>query len=158
MAASNLSPAARERLEDELARLREQRSSQALNLREEDPVGDSADQAGLLERAETTAWIDRRIREITDMLTHGESPEAAARREGQLPDGTTVKLRFSDGEEETMRVVAFADETTEDDVTALTADSPLGRALIGKSKGDTITYRTPRGEQSAKVLSLNLPR
>ncbi|MFI6032455.1 GreA/GreB family elongation factor [Amycolatopsis magusensis] len=153
---TQLSPAARERLEGELARLREQRAVNAPNFRDEDPIGDSADQADLIERAETTAFIDRRIREVTDLLTHGKSQTAAA-KEGLLPGGTEVTLRFADGDEETMQVVEFADEATTPDASALTSDSPLGRALVGHQSGDTITYRTPGGDLSAEIVSLKLP-
>ena len=32
--------------------------------------------------------------------------------------------------------------------------SPLGEALMGKSKGDTFTFSTPNGEQTYKVLKV----
>ena len=69
-----------------------------------------------------------------------------------------IKLRWADGEESTMRVVNFIEETPagEEDTT-LTADSPLGLALHGHKAGATITYRTPRGEQQVTLLSIKLP-
>ena len=78
--------------------------------------------------------------------------------EGQLPNGTEVKLRFSDGEESTMRVVNFIEETpagAED--TTLTADSPLGLALYGRKAGETISYLTPRGELEVTLLAIKTP-
>jgi transcription elongation GreA/GreB family factor len=57
-----------------------------------------------------------------------------------------------------MRVVNFIEETpagAED--TTLTADSPLGLALFGRKAGETVTYRTPRGELQVDLLAIDLP-
>ena len=77
---------------------------------------------------------------------------------GQLPNGTAVKLRWPDGEEVDMLVVNCIEETpagAED--TTLTADSPLGLALFGRKAGETITYRTPRGELQVELLAIEQP-
>ncbi|WP_216215411.1 GreA/GreB family elongation factor [Amycolatopsis aidingensis] len=146
-----LSPTARARLEEELAQLREQRTALAPRLSEES-LGDSADQADMLERAEGAAWIDRRISEIVDMLS------GAGQEEYPIPPGTTVTLRFDDGDEETLRIVAIAEDAAdEDSASALTLDSPLGRAIVGHNAGDTITYRTPHGEAAAEIVELKPP-
>lgn len=146
-----LSPATRARLERELQQLREQREALAPRLGD-DPLGDSADQADLLERAEAVSRVDRRINEVMDLLYGGPSTES----DTALPSGTEVTLRFSDGSVENMVVVGSTDEADEE-ASALTADSPLGRAIAGHNKGDTITYRTPGGEASAKIVKLRLP-
>ena len=76
-----------------------------------------------------------------------------------LPNGTLVKLRFPDDDADIeMRVVNFIEETPagEEDTT-LTADSPLGLALFGRKAGETITYRTPRGELQVKLLAIEQP-
>ena len=79
--------------------------------------------------------------------------------EGQLPNGTLVTLRFpDDGEDVRMRVVNYIEQTpagAED--TTLTADSPLGLALVGHKSGDRITYQTSRGELQVALLAIELP-
>jgi transcription elongation factor GreA len=148
----DLSPATRARLEDELAQLREQRETILPKLGD-DPLGDSADQASLFERAEAAARLDRRIHEITDLL----AGVVAAEDEDDLPAGTTVKLKFDDGSVDTLRVVSIAEEA-EDEPSAVTADSPLGQAIAGHKAGETITYRTPSGELSAEIVELTPPK
>ena len=57
-----------------------------------------------------------------------------------------------------MRVVNYIEETpagAED--TTLTADSPLGLALYGRKAGETVTYRTPRGETQVDLLGIEYP-
>lgn len=151
---SGLSPAARKQLEEELAHLRHQRES-AVAPTGEQAAGDSADRADLLQRAEVAAWLDRRIAEVTDLLA-GRAHHESSRADGTLPGGTTVSLRFADGSEETFRVVSLAAEA-EDDPDAVTADSPLGRALVGRAVGDTVSYRTPGGRVDASVLAIEPP-
>jgi transcription elongation GreA/GreB family factor len=137
-------------LERELTELRAQRAAMAPRLGEQERTGDAADQAGQLEHAEVAAWLDRRIADIELMLEHGGQDSSL------LPDHTIVKLRFADGDEETLRVVTVPGEDA--DGSSLTSDSPLGRALVGHKEGDEITYRTPAGQMKATVLSIELPQ
>jgi transcription elongation GreA/GreB family factor len=39
----------------------------------------------------------------------------------------------------------------------LSADSPLGLALVGRQPGDTVSYETPPGPQRVQLLSVKLP-
>lgn len=142
------------RLESELAELRRRREQLHAELQQDaESVGDRGDAAEALQRAEDLGGLDEQISRLTWLLAGGN-----ASVDGQLPNGTQVKLRWADGEETTMRVVNFIEETPagEEDTT-LTADSPLGLALFGQKAGATITYRTPRGEQQVTLLSIKLP-
>jgi transcription elongation factor GreA len=150
--------ATRTRLEQELARVREERRSLAARLGGEDPEdptgGDSADQADLLERSDDLARMDQRITEIGHLIAGLDAPHDSQ----GLSDGTVVTLRFPDGVVATLRVVAIPEEAPaaqQDQV--LTADSPLGRALVGRVAGDTITYAVPGGEAQAKVVAVQPP-
>ena len=142
------------RLEAELAELRRRREQLHAELQADaDAVGDRGDAAEALQRAEDLAGLDEQIGRLSWLLAGGN-----ATVEGQLPNGTEVKLRFADGEEARMRVVNFIEETPEGaEDTTLTADSPLGLALYGHKAGDTVTYRTPGGEQQVTLLAIKIP-
>lgn len=146
--------AERARLESELADLKRRRDQLRADLQgDAETVGDRGDAAEALQRAEDLAVVEEQISRLTWRLAGGNLTV-----EGQLPNGTEVKLRWPDGEEVKMRVVNFVEETpagAED--TTLTADSPLGLALFGHKAGDTITYRTPRGEQQVTLLAIKQP-
>ncbi|MGB6163464.1 MAG: GreA/GreB family elongation factor [Pseudonocardiaceae bacterium] len=157
---SEWTAATRARLEQELARVRDERHGLATSLAGEDPSdpkgGDSGDQADLLEYAEDLARMDRRITEIGHVLV-GSRPGAAKDPHGP-EDGTVVTLRFTDGTVATFRVVAITEEVPEDrQDEVLTLDSPLGRALAGRHVGDTITYSAPDGEAHAEVVAMQPP-
>ena len=146
--------AERARLESELADLKRRRDQLRADLQgDAETVGDRGDAAESLQRAEDLAGVEEQINRLTWRLAGGN-----ATVDGQLPNGTEVKLRWPDGEEVKMRVVNFIEETpagAED--TTLTADSPLGLALFGRKAGDTITYRTPRGETQVTLLAIKQP-
>ena len=144
----------RARLEAELADLKRRRDQLRADLQgDAETVGDRGDAADALQRAEDLGGVEEQISRVTWLLAGG-----SATVEGQLPNGTEVKLRFSDGEQVSMRVVNFIEETpagAED--TTLTSDSPLGLALYGRKAGDLITYQTPRGELKVKLLAIEYP-
>jgi transcription elongation GreA/GreB family factor len=155
---TELNTAARDRLEQELAQAREQRRTLAAQLGGEDPdnpdTGDRGDDANELEGLDDLARMDRRIDELERLLADPTALETPA----GLADGTTVTLRFPDGDEATYRVVAVPEQAPADDRDdVLTASSPIGQALAGRGAGDTITYAGPDGELSAEVVALQAP-
>ena len=149
------SAATRERLERELAQAREERRRLAVQLGGEDPDdpdrGDRGDEAFQLEGLDDLARMDRRIDELQRLLAGQGAPPG-------LAEGTVVTLRFPDGEETTFRIVTIPEQapaTGQDDV--VTADSPLGRALVGQRAGSTVTYQGPDGELRAEVVAVQAP-
>ncbi|MEU6163174.1 GreA/GreB family elongation factor [Streptomyces tanashiensis] len=146
-----LSAVAREALQRELADLRTEREAVAVTLRGGggDEVGDRADQADELQRADELDRLDTRITEIEGRLKEGAV--AGAPSTDAVGVGSSVTVRFADGTESTVQIGELANAL---DATLVTADSPLGRALLGHRAGDTVTYDTPEGRTNAVVVSL----
>lgn len=159
MSARESSPHAKaeQRLAQELALLRRRRNDLAASLSDRDPVGDTADNANALERADDLAWLDDRIAELAEKLATWNSTDRDS--ESALADGTEVTLRFGDGSEETFQVVAITAEIAEGaEDTTLTRHSALGRALAGHAAGDDIHYTTPEGDIQATIVTVHEPR
>lgn len=155
MSETNFAGEERSRLEAELADLRRRRDQMRAELEgDAGTVGDRGDAADALQRAEDLAGIDEQISRLAWLLAGGNADVA-----GQLPNGTEVTLRFPGDEPLRMRVINYLEETPagQEDST-LTADSPLGLALFGRSAGETITYSTPRGELQVELLAIDLPK
>ncbi|MER5205541.1 GreA/GreB family elongation factor [Streptomyces sp. NPDC002825] len=146
-----LSAVAREALERELAELRTEREAVAVTLRGGggDEVGDRADEADELRRADELDRLATRIDEIEGRLREGFV--AGAPSTDAVGVGSTVTVRFADGTESTLRIGELANAL---DTNLVTADSPLGKALLGHRAGDTVTYDTPEGRTTAVVVSL----
>ncbi|MEV7028393.1 GreA/GreB family elongation factor [Kitasatospora sp. NPDC093558] len=136
-------------LRQELTELRVGRDAVAGTLREGEPTGDRADEADELQRADDVTRIDRRIAEIEERIR--EAALAGPPSTEAVGVGSTVTVRFADGEEATFHLGELAEELDE---ALITADSPLGRALLGCHAGETVTYDTPDGTTHTKLLSL----
>ncbi|MER5470639.1 GreA/GreB family elongation factor [Streptomyces sp. NPDC002935] len=145
-----ISEAARHALEQELADLRTERGKVAATLRDSDAeVGDHADEADELQRADDLRRLDDRISAITTRLS--QAKVAGPPRTDQVGVGSTVTVRFSDGTTDTVQIGETAAVL---DRTLVTADSPLGGALLGHRAGDTVSFEAPDGPESAVVVSL----
>jgi transcription elongation GreA/GreB family factor len=58
-----------------------------------------------------------------------------------------------------MQVISVIEETAlGGEAEALTAGSPLGLALVGRKKGDKVTYTTPQGENQVELLDVKYPK
>ncbi|MGN6088317.1 MAG: GreA/GreB family elongation factor, partial [Actinomycetales bacterium] len=66
--------------------------------------------------------------------------------------GSSVDLDFGDGRPQ--RVILGDVALSLSDIPVVTVESPLGRALLGSSAGDTVTYRVPAKERTATVLAV----
>lgn len=136
-------------LEQDLAELRAEREKVAATFRDPDEVGDRGDQADELQRANDLTHLDIRISEITTRLSQatlvGPPPTDI------IGVGSTVTLRFDDDSTESIQIGQVAEAL---DATLVTADSPLGRALLGHRVGATVRYNTPAGRATATVLSI----
>ena len=152
---TGLTGEARERVAAELARLRERRDRLEAEVRNDrGAVSDHADAADAIQRADELVGLDERVAELDRLLHAGPAPTNG----DELPFGTEVKLRFSDGDVVTMQVISVIEEASIDSAAeALTASSPLGQALVGRKAGDKVSYTTPQGEQEVELLTVKFP-
>lgn len=66
--------------------------------------------------------------------------------------GSTVEL-LDDGEKVKYEIVG-SDEA--DPLKGrISVDSPIGSALLGHKKGESVTFKTPAGSSTSKILSIN---
>ena len=97
--------------------------------------------------------IDRRLRFLQrrlDTVTVVDPSEQQER--DRVFFGATVTLEDEDGRRSTYQVVG------PDEIDAkggrVSVDSPVGRALIGKGRGDTVTVLRPRGETDLEIVDI----
>ena len=73
---------------------------------------------------------------------------------GSIKFGATVTVVDEDTDEEkTWQIVGEHEANIEKGL--LNVKSPIARALIGKDAGDSVEVRTPGGEKSYEILSVN---
>ncbi|MBV8994779.1 MAG: GreA/GreB family elongation factor [Pseudonocardiales bacterium] len=151
MAETTSSDHARRALTEELEVLQSRRREFADGLGSDDLPGDRADQADAIERLSELQSIERRIDEVTRLLADGIDSEAPS-PSGEVSVGSVVTLRYPDGTTDVLRVATVVEA---DDATVVTADSPLGVALLGRSAGQDIDWSTPTGQREARVVQVS---
>ena len=94
-----------------------------------------------------------RIAEIEDILSHAVIIEDENEATGRVGLGCTVTvLDIATGEETTYRITGSQEANPMEG--KLSDDSPFGRAAVGKSVGETFTYKAPNGLFTMKVIDV----
>ena len=115
--------------------------------------GDRSENADYIYGKRRLREIDRRIRFLTKRLDAAVVIDPAGREASdQVFFGATVKLANDAGDEKTYSIVGI----DEADVSRgrISWISPLARALIKAHEGDRITVKTPAGDETLDLLSV----
>ena len=114
--------------------------------------GDRSENAEYIYRKKQLGGIDRRVRYLSKRLDHVQVIDRIPEDQDVVRFGAWVNLEESDGQKREYRIVG-ADET---DATLgwVSIDSPVARALLGKSSGDEVRVELPEGEVLLEVISV----
>jgi transcription elongation factor GreB len=115
--------------------------------------GDRSENADYIYGKRRLREIDRRIRFLTKRMDVAVVVDPASREDtDQVFFGATVTVMSRDGTERTYSIVGI-DET---DLSRgrISWISPLAKALIKAREGDTITVRTPGGDESLEIVGV----
>ena len=94
-----------------------------------------------------------RIAEIEDILSHAVIIEDENEASGRVGLGCTVVVEDSKGKQPTYRITGSQEANPME--YKLSDDSPFGRAVVGKSVGETFTVIAPAGSYTMKVVSVS---
>jgi transcription elongation factor GreA len=97
---------------------------------------------------------EARIRQLRQMIENAEIIEA--RDDGIVKPGTIVTIRYQ-GDTEPESYFFGLREEKQGGYDVVTPDSPLGRALLGRSAGDTVTAKVPAGELEVDIEAVSVP-
>jgi transcription elongation factor GreB len=116
-------------------------------------LGDRSENADYQYGKKRLREIDRRIRYLTKRLEAAEVVDPATREEtDQVFFGATVVYANEAGEEHTIRIVGI--DEMEPSKHYVSWISPIARAFIKCREGDTVTLRTPAGEEQLEILEV----
>lgn len=135
-------PAGARRLRDELQRLHEIARPDALR-------HSSAPGAGT---GPTVPEIDRAIAALNESLARIEIVDPTRQDPSRVLFGATVTVRDESDREHRYRIVGADDADARRGWISWAA--PLARALLGHRAGDSVTMRSPRGEEELEVLRI----
>jgi transcription elongation factor GreA len=115
--------------------------------------GDLSENAEYHAAKEQQSHNEGRIAELEDMLSRAEIIDVSKLSGTSIKFGATVTLVDEDTDEEKVYQIVG---DTEADVREgrISISSPIARALIGKSKGDTVEVTAPGGSRSYEILKV----
>ena len=114
--------------------------------------GDLSENAEYHAARERQSFIEGRIRELEAMIGRSEVIDPS-RLSGAIKFGATVVIVDEDTDEKVKYKIVgeFEADVREGKISI---GSPIARALIGKSKGDTAEVTTPKGTRSYEIVNV----
>ena len=116
-------------------------------------LGDLSENAEYQAAKEAQSLNEGRILELESMISRAEIIDVSKLSGTRIKFGATVKLIDEDTEEEkTYQIVGEPEADVRSGLVSVT--SPIARALMGKTVGDTVEVSTPGGGKSYEVLKV----
>ena len=116
-------------------------------------LGDLSENAEYHAAKEAQSLNEGRVLELESMISRAEIIDVSKLSGDRIKFGATVKLVDEDTEEEkTYQIVGEPEADVRSGRVSVT--SPIARALMGKTVGDTVEVTTPGGGKSYEVLKV----
>lgn len=109
-------------------------------------LGDRSENADYQYNKRLLAQIDRRIRYLRTCLNKLQVVEFNKQQEGKVFFGAYVEIEADDNEELLQLRIVGGDEIFSRN-NYISVDSPMAKALLGKSEGDDAVVVTPKGNR-----------
>ncbi len=138
------------KLQEELAELTSSgRKEIAKALKDAKELGDLSENAGWDDAKERQVFIEGRIAEIESILKQAKIIKKSTG--GKVDVGSTVHVELESGKQE-FRIVG----STEADPSKglISNESPIGQALLGRSKGEEVEIEVPAGTMTYKIIDV----
>jgi transcription elongation factor GreA len=141
-----MTQAQRDKLEAELAELEgPKRSAVVQAIKTAREFGDLSENFEYHAAKNEQGMLEARIRTLRSRLDHSVVVESQT---GAIAVGSHVVLEDAHGERMEVEISSVGGTG------AVSPDSPLGRALLGASAGETVEVEAPRGAWTARVVSV----
>ena len=150
-----ISPAGFARLKEELRQLVEaERPEVVRTVAWAASNGDRSENGDYIYGKKRLREIDRRVRFLIKRLENAEVVDSSGRDTDQIFFGARVKVRSREGVKEI--TILGLDEV--DPVHGVVSwVSPVAKALLKAREGDTVTLRTPGGDEKLDILEVTYP-
>jgi transcription elongation factor GreA len=141
-------------LEDELNQLKNVERHEIIKaIAEARAHGDLSENAEYHAAKEKQSFIEGRVMELEDMIGRADVIDVAKLSGNTVKFGATVTLVDEDTDEE-KKYQIVGDHESDIKKGRISISSPIARALIGKSKGDSVEVAAPGGARSYEILKV----
>jgi transcription elongation factor GreA len=127
------------------------RAEVAARIHEAKEHGDITENAEYEDAKNEQAFVEGRIQALSALIKNAVVIEEN-HSTTHVQIGSTVTIRSQDGKE-IFTIVGSAEAAPADG--KISNESPVGRALLGRKKGDEVTVSVPAGDYTYKILSIS---
>jgi transcription elongation factor GreA len=138
-------------LREQLRNLRERRKEISKQISEAQERGDISESAEYAEAKETQAFNEGRIKELEQLLNDAVVISNKKNNCSRVEVGCEIVVK---NHNEKREFAIVGSQEAEPSRGKISNESPLGRAFLGKKKGDEIIVHTPRGKIAYKILEI----
>ena len=149
-----LTPEGYKKLKEEISYLStEKRREVAERIKTAREFGDIAENAEYDDAKNEQALLEHRIAQLEERLLNARVITKKEISKDSVSIGSRVKLRDVDAKETIeYRIVGSAEANPMEN--KLSNESPVGKAIIGKKKGETVEVSAPRGTLKFKIMDI----
>ena len=143
------------RLEDERGRLKnEERPAIIRAIAAAREHGDLSENAEYHAARERQSFVEGRLAELDDIISRADVIDPSKLKGSTVRFGATVRVADEDTDERNTYQIVGSHEA---DIASgrLSVTSPLARALIGKSRGDSVEVTAPGGSRYYEIVRVN---
>ncbi len=118
-------------------------------------LGDLSENGDYHAAKEEQGKMEGRIVHLASLIENAEIVELA-KGDGDLTNvqaGCVVSIRY-EGDDDVEQYLIGSIEERREGLTVMSPGSPLGQALIGSSRGDTVTFQAPNGDMNVTVVDV----
>ncbi len=130
--------------------INEKRKEVIERIREAAAHGDLSENADYAQAREEQSFIEGRIQEIEDMIKNAEIITASTQH-NHVSIGSTVVVKIND-EQKSYTIVGSNEANPLEG--RISNESIVGKALLGKKVGDSVTITAPAGEIAYEIVEI----
>ena len=149
-----LTPEGYERLKQEIDHLRtEKRREVADRIRVAREFGDIAENAEYDDAKNEQAMLEHKIAQLEERLLNARVIDANEISKDVVSIGTKVKLKDMETNKSVEYLIVGSAEANPSE-SKLSNESPVGKAIMGRKKGEIVEVAAPRGALKFKILDI----
>jgi transcription elongation factor GreA len=118
-------------------------------------LGDLSENGDYHAAKDSQGKMESRVRQLTRLLKTAVIVDEPT-GDGSVATGSTVTLRYEgDDEDDVQQFFVGSIEERHDGLPVVSPSAPLGRALMGRTAGDTVEYEAPGGQLRVQIVGVD---
>jgi transcription elongation factor GreA len=126
----------------------------AARIKEAREFGDITENAEYDDAKNEQAMLEARIAQLEDKLRSATVIDAADLDTEVVRVGSTVHVKDAEGKSTKYTIVGSAEARPAE--LKLSNESPVGKALLGRKRGEEVAFSTPKGERKLRITRIDV--